>query len=72
MIVFSNTPIEGDFSFQKTGSYDRERFVGWFKTLIHETGYDEDDKGTVESRALYGKSGGPSLDLGGWMWDFTP
>lgn len=34
------------------------------------------EKGTVDSRALYGKSGGgqggPSLELAGWMWDFAP
>ena len=35
-----------------------------------------DPKGTVDSRALYGKSGGggggPSLDLAGWRWDYVP
>ncbi len=35
-----------------------------------------DPEGTVDSRALYGKSGGggggPSLDLAGWRWDYTP
>jgi len=33
-------------------------------------------EGTVDSRALYGKSGGggggPSLDLAGWRWDYAP
>jgi len=33
-------------------------------------------EGTVDSRALYGKSGGggggPSLDLAGWRWDYEP
>jgi len=35
-----------------------------------------DPKGTVDARALYGKSGGggggPSLDLAGWRWDNEP
>ena len=35
-----------------------------------------DPEGTVDSRALYGKSGGggggPSLDLAGWRWDYEP
>lgn len=35
-----------------------------------------DPEGSVDSRALYGKSGGgnggPSLDLAGWIWDYQP
>ncbi len=35
-----------------------------------------DPEGSVDSRALYGKSGGgnggPSLDLAGWRWDYKP
>ncbi len=35
-----------------------------------------DPEGSVDSRALYGKSGGgndgPSLDLAGWRWDYQP
>jgi len=35
-----------------------------------------DPSGTVDSRALYGKSGGggggPRLDLAGWRWDYEP
>lgn len=35
-----------------------------------------DPEGTIESRALYGRSGGggggPSLDLAGWRWDNEP
>jgi outer membrane biosynthesis protein TonB len=34
------------------------------------------EEGTVDARAIYGKSGGgqngPSLDLAGWMWNFAP
>ncbi len=41
-----------------------------------EAGDAGDPKGSVDSRALYGKSGGggggPSLDLAGWRWDYTP
>jgi len=40
------------------------------------TGDAGTEDGTVDSRAIYGKSGGgqggPSLDLAGWMWDFMP
>ncbi|MCK5370233.1 MAG: hypothetical protein KAQ62_16845 [Cyclobacteriaceae bacterium] len=42
----------------------------------NEAGDAGDPEGTVDSRALYGKSGGggggPSLDLAGWKWDYTP
>jgi len=34
-----------------------------------------DEKGSIDSRALYGSQGGgggPHLELSGWMWDFTP
>ena len=42
----------------------------------NEAGDAGDPKGTVDSRALYGRSGGggggPSLDLAGWRWDYEP
>ncbi len=42
----------------------------------NEAGDAGDPEGTVDSRALYGKSGGggggPSLDLAGWRWDYEP
>jgi len=42
----------------------------------NEAGDAGDEQGTVDSRALYGKSGGggggPSLDLAGWRWDYEP
>lgn len=42
----------------------------------NEVGDAGDPEGTVESRTLYGKSGGggggPSLDLAGWRWDNEP
>ena len=42
----------------------------------NEAGDAGDPEGNVDSRALYGKSGGggggPSLDLAGWRWDNTP
>jgi protein TonB len=42
----------------------------------NQAGDAGDPEGTVESRALYGKSGGggggPSLDLAGWRWDDEP
>ena len=42
----------------------------------NEAGDAGDPEGTVDSRALYGKSGGggggPSLDLAGWKWDNAP
>ncbi len=34
-----------------------------------------DEKGTIDSRALYGSQGGgggPLLELSGWIWDFQP
>lgn len=40
-----------------------------------EAGDAGDPEGSVDSRALLGKSGGgggPSLDLAGWRWDNTP
>jgi outer membrane biosynthesis protein TonB len=41
-----------------------------------KTGDAGSTEGDVDARALYGKSGGgaggPSLDIAGWMWDFTP
>lgn len=39
------------------------------------TGDKGDSQGSLDSRALYGSQGGgdgASLDLAGWMWDFTP
>ncbi|MCG8307709.1 MAG: hypothetical protein MI975_10000 [Cytophagales bacterium] len=42
----------------------------------HAAGDAGDSEGTIDSRALYGKSGGggggPSLDLAGWRWDYEP
>ncbi len=42
----------------------------------NQAGDAGDPGGTVDSRALYGKSGGggggPSLDLAGWRWDNEP
>ncbi len=42
----------------------------------NKTGDAGSTEGSVDARALYGKSGGggggPSLDIAGWMWDFTP
>jgi len=42
----------------------------------NEAGDAGDPEGTIDSRALYGKSGGggngPSLELAGWKWDFEP
>ncbi|MCK5104532.1 MAG: hypothetical protein KAR17_17025, partial [Cyclobacteriaceae bacterium] len=42
----------------------------------NEAGDAGDPEGTVDSRAIYGKSGGggggPSLDLAGWRWDYEP
>ncbi len=40
-----------------------------------ETGDQGDEQGVIDARALYGKpggGGGSSLELAGWMWDFTP
>lgn len=43
---------------------------------VDEAGDAGDPEGTVDSRALYGKSGGggggPSLELAGWKWDYEP
>ncbi len=43
---------------------------------VDEAGDAGDLEGTVDSRALYGKSGGggggPSLELAGWKWDYEP
>ncbi len=43
---------------------------------VDEAGDAGDSEGTVDSRALYGKSGGgsggTSLELAGWKWDFEP
>jgi periplasmic protein TonB len=42
----------------------------------NKTGDKGDPKGTLDSKALYGKpgggSGGSSLDLAGWQWDAIP
>ncbi|MBS0000003.1 MAG: hypothetical protein KFF73_13575 [Cyclobacteriaceae bacterium] len=38
-------------------------------------GDEGDEKGTIDSRALYGSQGGgggPMLELSGWIWDFEP
>lgn len=41
----------------------------------NEVGDKGDEKGTLDSRALYGKPGGgdgSALDMTGWIWDFKP
>jgi hypothetical protein len=76
MILFSNTAIEGNFSFEQTHSYERDRFVRWFKMLINEDEDSEVEIGTVHPGALYpygdDGGGGSSLDLTGWRWDYIP
>lgn len=42
---------------------------------LNEEGDKGDERGTLDSRALYGNAGGgggSSLDMTGWMWDFIP
>lgn len=42
---------------------------------VDATGDQGDKDGTVNSRALYGNAGGgggSSLQMSGWMWDYTP
>lgn len=43
---------------------------------VNKTGDKGDPKGTIDSKAMYGKpgggAGGSSLDLAGWQWDEIP
>lgn len=42
---------------------------------VDEVGDQGNEQGTLDSRALYGKSGGgggSALEMTGWMWDFRP